>query len=256
MQNGSNSPLFIGANHIHLAETTSTNAALKTLMAEKRLAEGTVLSTGQQTAGRGQAGTVWEGARDQNIMLSVLLYPKFISTSSQFLISKAVALAVHDLVMSLMPKESVTIKWPNDILIGKRKVCGILIENSLQGGNIESCIVGIGLNVNELQIDPLRISLKNILGIDYNLRHIEKNLFACIEKRYLQLKSHPEDISRDYLAALFGYGEKRQFVDLKENQGFEGTIHGVHRDGRLLVRTAHGEEKLFGLKELAMKERM
>src|SRR5665213_254691 len=120
--------LFVGRNYTFLAETPSTNTYLNTLMSETWLAEGTVISTGYQTAGRGQSGNIWEGTRDENIMLSVLFYPRFLSATGQFQLSKAIALAVRDFLANFLPADLIVVKWPNDILVSGSKICGILIE--------------------------------------------------------------------------------------------------------------------------------
>src|ERR1700739_639940 len=157
-------PLFIGNNYIFLQETASTNSYLQSILREQQLAEGAVVSTGFQSAGRGQVGAVWESGRDQNMMLSVLLYPKFLNAGEQFLISKTIALAVKDFILIFLPDRNIKIKWPNDILVSGQKICGILIENGLKGERIEYSIVGMGINVNETFNDKRRTSLKEITG--------------------------------------------------------------------------------------------
>jgi len=243
--------LFVGRNYIFLPETTSTNATLKSLYAKSSLPEGTVLITSYQTEGRGQAGTTWESEKDTNIMLSVLLYPKFIAVADQFMISKAMALAVHDLVSTLLPDTEVNIKWPNDILVSGKKICGILIENGLKANAIEYCICGIGININQWFEDQTRTSLKTITGVEYDLEYLEKQLFSCIEARYLKLKQNPAAISKDYLDVLYGFGKKSKFRIPITDENFEGTICGINTDGRLMIKTAEGV-KIFGLKEVSL----
>ena len=250
MNSNNSDPLIIGTSHYHFAQLGSTNTFLKTMLGEKWLAEGTVVSTAFQTDGRGQAGARWDGANDRNIMLSVLLYPKFVPIASQFNISKTVALGVRDFLAGLLPREQICIKWPNDILVNERKICGILIENSLQGDKIENCICGIGININELPADPKRTSLKAMTGQEYPLRKLEKTLFSYIERRYLLLRSNAAAIAGDYLKALYRFGHERSFVDTKTNVPFVGTISGIHHDGRLIIDSESGT-RMFGLKELA-----
>ena len=242
-------PLFIGNNYIFLSETASTNSYLQSILREQQLAEGAIVSTGFQSAGRGQMGAVWESSRDQNIMLSVLLFPKFLNAGDQFLLSKAIALAVRDFVFSYLADKQVKIKWPNDILVSGQKICGILIENGLKGEKIDYSIVGIGINVNEKFNDKKRTSIKGMTGLDYDLRYIEKILFSYIEARYLQLRSNEASISADYLESLFGFGEKMLFTDHTKNEDFEGTISDINQDGRLVINTDAGL-RLFNMKEV------
>ena len=245
-----NTTLFIGSNYIYLEETASTNSHLQVMMREQQLAEGVVVSAGFQTRGRGQIGAVWESVRDQNIMLSVLLSPKFLNVRNQFLLSKAMALAVRDFIGSFLYDQPAKIKWPNDILVSRKKICGILIENGLKGEQIDYSIIGMGINVNEIFEDKSRTSLKGISGVDYDLRDIEKNLFSFIEARYLQLKRDELSISADYLEGLYGMGEKMRFKDNVTNENFEGTITGVNQDGRLVIETDF-RQKLFNIREIS-----
>jgi BirA family biotin operon repressor/biotin-[acetyl-CoA-carboxylase] ligase len=243
--------LFIGQNYMFLPVTPSTNTYLKHLNAANNLPEGTVVSTGYQSEGRGQAGTVWDSGEGSNIMLSLLLHPGFIKASGQFQLSKAMALAVRDLMIALLPDLKVSIKWPNDILVSGKKICGILIENGLQGEKIEYAVCGFGININEIPPDNTRTSLKTITGIDYDLRYLEKLLFSYIEARYLQLRRNSETISKDYIDALYGYGTALRYHDMVTNKAFEGTINGIYDDGRLMVMV-NGEVRLYSLKEIRL----
>jgi BirA family transcriptional regulator, biotin operon repressor / biotin---[acetyl-CoA-carboxylase] ligase len=254
MKNKSSKPfqfesLFIGRDYRFFPKISSTNVKLKTLISETHLQEGAVVSAGFQTEGRGQAGTVWESETDQNIMLSILLYPSFLKAGSQFTISEAIALGVHDFMHAFLPDSNIYIKWPNDIIIDGKKICGILIENALQGEQIAHTICGIGINVNEIPGQKDRTSLKAISGLEYDLRYLEKVLFSFIEARYLKLKSNPDSISIAYLSKLFGFEKHIQFIDLKDQSRFKGLIIGINTDGRLLVETDNGL-KLFALKEV------
>jgi BirA family biotin operon repressor/biotin-[acetyl-CoA-carboxylase] ligase len=247
---GGNS-LFIGQNHIYLPYTDSTNAWLKKNIAVSKLPEGTVVSAGFQTEGRGQAGTFWDSTDGLNILLSVLFYPSFLKAQDQFEMSKAMALAVRDFVSKFLDDFKVQIKWPNDILVDGKKICGILIENGLQGEQIEYCIVGIGINVNELPLENERASLKVLTGIEYDIEYLEKQLFSCIEARYLQLRAKSDAISKDYLTHLYGMATKLWYINTSSSEKFEGTISGINHDGRLKMATEEGE-KLFSLKEVRL----
>ncbi len=247
-------PLFVGRNYTYISETQSTNLRIKTLMGIERPPEGTVISTGHQTEGRGQAGASWESGKDQNIMLSVLLYPKFLKAGNQFLLSKAMALAVRDFILEFLPGEPVKIKWPNDILVSGQKICGILIENGLKGEQMDYSIIGMGINVNEIFDDKNRTSFKGISALDYNPRDLEKVLFSCIEARYLQLRTNEAAISSDYLNVLYGFGQKRRFTDKLKNEDFEGVIKGINPDGRLIIETSEGETRMFNLKEVKIND--
>lgn len=148
----------------------STNSYIKQLT---DAAHATVVACREQTAGRGQRGNHWEAEPGKNLTFSLLIRPTGISAANQFSISRAVALGIVDVVKRhLGPDSDVAVKWPNDIYVGDRKICGILIENSLTGSVIVRSIIGVGLNVNQTEFRsdaPNPISLKQLTGDDYDL---------------------------------------------------------------------------------------
>ena len=129
--------LFIGKVVIQLPKVDSTNLYAQSLVAKSKPSEGTVISTYNQRAGRGQIGRKWESEPGKNIAFSVILYPGFLAIRQQFLLNQMVSLAVLDLVAKYTEK-AVKVKWPNDIYIEDGKVCGILIQNTLAGRRIQS----------------------------------------------------------------------------------------------------------------------
>ncbi len=110
--------------------------------------EGTVWVADFQTAGRGQRGNSWESSKGENLLFTILLRPDFVPVADQFSISQITALAIVKYLESkgLQPK----IKWPNDIYINDKKICGILIEHTLSGANLSASILGIGININQM----------------------------------------------------------------------------------------------------------
>ena len=154
--------------HFHqYSELTSTNTELARL-ADEGAPHGTVAIAECQTAGRGQRGNTWESAPGENVTMSVLLHPDGIEPRRQFAISEAVALGVAETLDIYLPAGMrAEVKWPNDIYVGNRKICGILIENRITSTTIERAIAGIGLNVNqELFVSdaPNPVSLRQLTG--------------------------------------------------------------------------------------------
>ncbi len=132
---------------------------------------GYVLMAREQTAGRGQRGNSWEAAPGMNVTMSVMLRPQGLPAAAQFAISEAVAMGVVDLLDSL-GVDGARVKWPNDIYVGDRKVCGILIENSLCGTIVGRSVAGVGLNVNQREFvggAPNPVSLRQLLGRDLDV---------------------------------------------------------------------------------------
>ena len=135
---------IIGRTFIELDSVDSTNKYAADLVAAKKAPHGTVILAHEQTHGRGQRGRIWKSAAGLDIALSVVLQPDSLRAGDQFALSMAAALAVHDVVADAMRvsvargRESVRIKWPNDVLIDRRKVSGILIKNEIVGGLVAS----------------------------------------------------------------------------------------------------------------------
>jgi len=256
--------LFIGKVYYRFDELTSSNdyaleliAATrnedKSPAAKSKPPEGTVVRADSQSAGRGQIGSRWEAAPGLNLTFSVILYPNWIEAQAQFSLSMAVALALYDACVALDVPQTPTVKWPNDLYFENRKCAGILIQNSISGKHLQSAVVGIGLNINQIAFahdlgNPTSLALES--GRTFELDHVAEILFVCLERRYLQLKSgRKKDIEADYFARMYRLGLPSEFVRASNETVFRGVIRGVAEDGRLVVETAIGME-LFGLKEI------
>ncbi len=258
--------LFIGKVYHRLAELASTNDFAAALLAasngaqrtaKSRPPEGTVVRADSQSAGRGQFGSRWESAAGENLTLSIILYPNWLEIKAQFYLSMTIALAILDTARACLDPltaASLSAKWPNDLYIGDRKAGGILIRNTLSGATWGAAVVGIGLNVNQL-IFPATVarptSLALTAGHSFDLDTVAETLFACVERRYLQLKAGKRaDIQQEYEARLYRRG---LLTDFQRPGGeiFTGTIQGVQPDGRLRIETAQGPA-LFELKEVTL----
>lgn len=235
------STLFFGKPFIYLPECLSTNEyALQMLSdknAERALFDGTLIITDNQTAGKGQAGNTWDTNPNENITLSLVLKPHFLDANEQFWLNMVVALGIFDFVSSKI-NNLVKIKWSNDIFIADKKVGGILIQNILSGKNINYSIIGIGLNINQLNFNiPAATSLL-LASADantYNVRVCVEELLSYLEKRYFQLKENKKALIKfEYLQNMYRYQEKAMFEDVEGT--FEGEIIGVDEIGKLCIK--------------------
>jgi BirA family biotin operon repressor/biotin-[acetyl-CoA-carboxylase] ligase len=237
--------LFLAKNLMILPECPSTN----TLAAEMSpiAGEGTVIITHHQTLGRGQRGNTWESGKGLNLTFSIILHPLFLRVTDQFQLNKAMALGVHDVLKNYAG--NVRVKWPNDIMIGDKKVCGILIENQLVGEKLSRSIVGIGINVNQKEFPlPTASSVSIHSSKEIDLAKMFDELMRALEWRYLQLKRDEiEKLDGDYLEVLYGIDEIKRFVirDLE----VDGIIRGVDDHGKLVVEI-NGAVTSFDLKEI------
>lgn len=262
--------LFIGKVYYHFDELPSTNDWVLEFLAESnrnngiaktRPPEGTVVRAANQTAGRGQLGSKWHSQPGDNLLVSILLFPTWLEAKAQFYLSMAVALGVREAIMTILgvyrksqePILPCAIKWPNDLYVADQKTAGILIQNALSGNYIQSSIVGIGLNINQLKFSPdlpNATSLAAVLGQTLDLDTVADCLYEGIERRYLQLKAgRLEAIKTAYEDHLWRRGQTSTFIRTADETRFEGVVEGVTERGLLRVRTPEGEE-WFDLKEL------
>jgi BirA family biotin operon repressor/biotin-[acetyl-CoA-carboxylase] ligase len=240
--------VFLGKNLVFVPECHSTNTLALQLSQNTSSFDGSVVITNNQTAGRGQRGNTWEAAPGMNLTFSILLKPQFLHVKDHFYLNLVTSLAIHDF-LSGKSIESIHIKWPNDILVHGKKICGILIENQVQGTAIISSIAGIGLNVNQTEFSSgVPTSIKLITSRQSDLQEILDGLLGCLEARYLQLRqNNTEVLKHNYLDRLYWRNETHAFSSA--DTIFDGRITTVDETGRLAVETAQGL-KYFGVKEI------
>lgn len=244
---------WVGKVLWHFDELSSTNDYARYITRQSEVESGTVIRTDCQTAGRGQLGAVWESAPGKNLTLTIILHPNWLRAEAQVGLSQAVALAVAASIQAFVPEMDVSIKWPNDLLVQRRKVGGILIENTISGQFLAQSLIGIGVNVNQVHFSsalPNAASLSSLAGRQIDLDAFQAHLFASVEYHYewLRLQGR-EGIHQDYLRNLFGMGVRKRFLSMPGEVPFWGCIKGVDPDGRLCIETDQGLQK-FALKEI------
>lgn len=208
-----------------------------------------------QTAGKGQRGNKWSSGRGENLTFSLLLRPgrdgvRRIPAKEQFYISIVSSLAVKELLDSygLRP----TIKWPNDIYIGNKKICGMLIENILSTeGMVDASIIGIGINVNQTDFPPQLmnpVSMAKVTHTEYDIKDVLK---AFLERFCSLLDEDPEALRQRYMDSLFRFGIKADYTDTKTGETFTGTIKGIDGEALLYVEMPDGSLRKFAFKEIS-----
>lgn len=246
--------LFVGKVAIHLQSVPSTNAYAWELVSKNTPIEGTVIWADIQTAGRGQIGSRWESAPNENITATFILCPSFLLASQQFLLNQAIALGVRDWLVALgVPSQRVFIKWSNDIYIDDKKLGGILIENVLRQNSLQYSIVGIGLNINQTvfaETLPNPISLAQTLHQTFDCQILLGKLCGYLEARYMQLRAGRRDeLKAAYTQALYRYQEEADYEIIATQERVRGQIMGVGATGKLIVQIA-GKLQEFDLKEI------
>ena len=220
-------------NHIKLETINSTNDYTLSLKDSLVFKEGLVVTASYQSRGSGQRGNSWESSANENLLLSVIVEPK-IKLTEQLLISKIVALSVCDLLKNLGIVAE--IKWPNDILVAKQKIAGILIQNKLKGNYITHSVIGLGFNVNQVAFKtytPLATSLRLLLNREYDVLQIQEQFLSYLNERLKRLKKG-ENQDIEYLNFLFLKDKPAAFES--DNKQFMGIIKGVSEIGKLLIQ--------------------
>ena len=211
-----------------------------------------VVAAVNQTAGRGQRGNRWISTPGDNLTFSLLLKPERLPAREVMAITCLATLAVRDTLRG----EGVpaVIKWPNDIYVGKREICGLLVENGLAGPDIAWSVVGIGINLNQTQfpgevLNP--ISLKRLTGRSYALEPFLEKVCGELEKRLPELDSREgrDGLREAYERDLFQKDSPATYRDLATGEEFSGIIRGITPEGLLRVE-AEGHERTFGFKEV------
>ena len=231
--------LFLGKDLRFYKELESTNKMLKTLLREEKCSEGLVVKADFQTAGRGQRNSEWISPEGDNLLMSLLLFPKFLRPEQQFDLNKIVSLSILSLLENF-GIEDVKVKWPNDVYVDNKKISGILIENGLSGNTISESIVGVGLNVNTVvfpeKIKSKTCSIASILRKRFDVNEILFQLIKNIEQYYLLLKAGKfNGIHKQFVDSMYGMNLQRAYT-LADGSALEGIIIGLDESGRLLVQ--------------------
>lgn len=244
------STLFLGKSLVFMPECHSTNTLALELCQQSPLpADGTVVITSNQTTGRGQRGNTWFAEPGKNLTFSIILRTHFLAIKDQFYLNIFISLAVFDYLKEKdCPQPS--IKWPNDIYIGDKKICGILVENQIMGNNLTNTVIGVGVNINQRHFEMDKAtSLRVAKNMEFELQDELDTLLGMIERRYFSLRKHDfvELMSR-YLDAMYWLNEVHTFHS--NGMDFKGTITGLDPWGKLKI-VMEGKENVFDLKQIS-----
>lgn len=230
---------------IHIDETDSTNRWLRDYNLPQ-LAGDYVVVAEYQTAGKGCGTNSWESERGRNLTFSLLLHPEAIPANGQFRISEVVSVAICK-TLEFYIYNKVEIKWPNDIYVGDRKICGILIENRLQGPVIKDSIIGIGLNVNQTAFvsdAPNPVSLQQLLG-----HEVDRETLLDDFLKTFGVVMEDKTVSADYRSRLY---RREGFFGYRDASGvFKARLLDVLDDGRLVLLDTEGKNRTYAFKEVS-----
>ena len=238
------------AQLVYIPQTDSTNNFVKNFAQIYPQSEFVVAYTNFQTSGRGQRGNSWESEQGKNLLFSLLCRPTFMKADRQFALSQAISLSIKEELDTIA--EGFRIKWPNDIYWHERKIGGILIENELNGRNLETAIIGVGLNLNQhefLSDAPNPVSLWQITGTDHDATTLLERIIQRFYDYYQQIKAGTiEEIDNRYRHSLL---RAEGYYRFRDEQGeFEARIHHIEPDGRLVLEDKGGQLRTYNFKEV------
>lgn len=240
--------LPIGDSFIELESVDSTNNYAMALAAAGKAGHGTLVFAHDQWAGKGQRGRSWDSTPGENIILSAVLEPLAVAPSAAFGLSMAAAMACYDLFSAHAGTDPTAVKWPNDLYWNDRKAGGILIENQLQGDRWLYAIVGIGININQVEFPPTArnpVSLRQITGHRYDAVALARELGRCLERWYAKLEVHgASGLTEAYNAVLYRRGQEVRLR--KDNAVFSTRVERVSVHGQLLTRDVLERSFNFG----------
>jgi BirA family biotin operon repressor/biotin-[acetyl-CoA-carboxylase] ligase len=239
-------------NIVKLDAIDSTNDYLKDLVRKHAPENYSVVTAELQTNGKGQRGSTWSSEKGKNIIMSMLVRDFSLSTSSIFDLNIVVSLAVlHSLIPLNIPK--LAIKWPNDIMSDDKKIGGILIENCFKSGSGVDSVIGIGLNVNQLEFEdlPQASSLALISQATIDRDVLLENIVIAIQENIKSWKLNAQLLTDMYINLLFKKGEKMVFQD-SDRLFFNGLIRGITPIGRLIIEHENGNLLDFDIKQVKM----
>lgn len=234
-----------GFEVIEHEELASTNTAAEA-MPYGELKDKTVILTWRQSQGRGQATNTWESAPEKNITMTVVLRPECLEAASQFAVSMVIALGCLGFVSRYV--EGVSVKWPNDVYVGDRKIAGILIEHRIGGAYVQLSLCGIGLNVNQevfLSDAPNPVSLFQLIRKELPLKEVLAGLLECISGRYDQIGDYVL-LEKDFRQSMYrGEGVFNWEDEVGE---FRASVIGLDEYGQLILLDTEGHERVYAFK--------
>ncbi|MBT8206364.1 MAG: biotin--[acetyl-CoA-carboxylase] ligase [Eudoraea sp.] len=238
---------------IKLGATDSTNAYLKELLASKDAPDGTVVQAEWQQQGRGQMGRDWLSESGKNLTFSILKKFSSFPVTQQFLLNIISSLAVVE-VLNTYNVPEIKVKWPNDIMSGNQKICGILVENVVKGRTLKAAVIGIGLNVNQedfpsgLNATSIKLRTGSEAALHTLLEAVVSSVEAAIETF---LQAPYDEVRKAYEALLFGM-EISSIFETREGQKFSATVKGIDETGQLRLQHESGDIRTYQFNEIKM----
>ena len=236
-----------------IEETTSTNDDAR----DAKYRHGDIVWAERQTAGRGQRGHKWSSAEGLNLTFSLVLEPRFLPAGEQFLLNEAVALALTDTFAQF--GIAARIKWTNDIVLGGRKLCGILTELGLEGESnaLDYLITGIGVNVNQRtedflpEVRPIAVSLAQELGRPVRRAELAVEIIRALDRMYAGFPDNKAEYLARYRADCLTPGNQVQLITPVSRE--EAFALEIDDQFRLVVEYPDGRRAALSAGEVSVR---
>ena len=236
---------YFGSHIIQIDRVSSTNNYAAKLLNQTKIPFGAVIMAQFQDHGRGQRGAVWQSKSGENLLFSAILDGSLMKECPPFYLSKCVAVSIKD-TLSFFLKHKIHLKWPNDVLVERRKIAGVLIESQWKGNNLFSSIIGVGLNVNQTHFEYGfdATSMKLLSANDYDLKEVLQVLCTKLNFNFIRLLSKEySDLQQDYLSSLYKYNEKTYFKIRDKLE--EVVLKDVNENGMVSLELLGGKIKEY-----------
>lgn len=232
----------IGQSVLNFSQIGSTNDYASFLLSEGKAEDGMIITAVEQSTGRGQRGRVWYSVPGESLTFSLILTDCAIPVERAFLLQVLTAIGIRRWVSGILSEEPVFLKWPNDIIVKDKKLAGILTETQIQGGEVSSVVIGIGINLNQTGFphdtgNP--ISLYMLCGVNTSPEEELKVICSCLRQVFGEWQSGQEaNILREYSRFFYGKGELRYFTI--GGRKVEAIPQGISETGSLVLRGKDG----------------
>jgi len=231
----------------YFREINSTHTYAIELLSKFSPRPGTVILADFQHAGRGQHGRNWQSEKGENLLFSSIVHPQFLQADQSFSLNLVTSVALLRVIKAALTSHSVCIKWPNDLLIGHKKVAGILTQTSLRSSQVDHAVISIGLNVNQREFDanlPQATSLFLESGKTFYRQSLFDDLCRELERCLNELETKGiEALLATYEENFYGLDTEVELIRGKDS--IRGVCRGVDRSGALIIEKSDGTRQAY-----------
>lgn len=242
---------WLGQNLLYLDEVSSTNEYAKGLSSKEAMA-GTLVLTDKQTQGKGQHAKTWNTEPNQNLTFSLVFKPPVSDRIT--LLTLACASAIEDILKKNLGEDEISLKWPNDVYVGSKKIAGLLTEVVFNGSKVDRVIVGIGLNVNQTQysqeLKETAGSLATITGKSWSREELLAELLTRIEHNYHRWTASNVELVKEINPKLIGFGKWVHLEVEGDMQPDSFKFLGMNESGALQVLNKDLEVNTFAYEQV------